>query len=120
MVRTIGSLWLSSTTVAGAWGQGNFDIGLGVISQEGVGATVFPDPGSTLDFPVRGWTFRERCGVFQNGTGCDIFTRCTFDVASQRKVETGEYYLIFDHSTTFGTAFTVSVLGTVRVLLLLQ
>ena len=118
-MRTIGNLWLASATVAGAWGYGYVDIGTGVISQEAVGATVFPDPNNVLDYPVRGWTFRERCGVFQNGTGTDVFTRCIIDTTAQRKLETGEYYIIMNHVMTIGTNFTVKVFGSLRVLLLL-
>ena len=119
VVRTIASLWLASSDVAGAWGYGKLDIGFGVISQESVGAVVFPDPGVPGDFPVRGWTFRERCGVFQNGANTDIFTRCVFDIASQRRVETGEYYMVTNWITVLGTNFGAKVMGSVRTLLLL-
>ena len=119
VVRTIGSLWLASDNAAAAWGTGKVDIGLGVISQEAVGASVWPDPNSSLDYPVRGWTFRERCGVFQNGVGTPIFTRCVFDTAAGRKLETGEYYLMATHEVHSGTSFVMRLFGSVRVLLLI-
>ena len=119
IVRTIARVGLAPTTVAGAWGVAVSDVGFGVISQESVGAAVFPDPSSALDFPTRGWTFRERCLVSQNGVGTVIGTNCVLDVAAQRKVETGEYYLIVDHATVLGTTFAIQVIGSVRALLLL-
>ena len=119
IVRTVASLWLASTTVAGAWGTGTLDLGMGIISQDSIAASVFPDPNDADDYPVRGWLFRERCGVFQNGTGTGIFTRCAFDVRSQRKLDTGQYYLVLNNATQDGTAFSVRTSGSVRTLVLL-
>ncbi len=119
ILRTVANLFIGSTVTAGAWGWGHTDIGLGVISQEAIGATAFPDPNSTSDYPVRGWTFRERCGVYQNGISTPILTSCRFDVSSQRKLDTGAYYLIANHVTIVGTAFATRLEGSVRTLVLM-
>ena len=119
IIRTVANLFMGSTQVAGAWGWGHCDIGLGVISQEAIGASVYPDPNSASDYPTRGWTFRERCGVAQNGVGTPILTPCRFDVSSQRRLDTGAYYLIVNHVVTLGTSFSVNVEGSVRTLVLM-
>ena len=119
IIRTIGDLSLGSTTTAGAWGTGAVDIGLGVISQEAIGASVFPDPKTASDYPVRGWLYRKRCGVFQNGVGTQILFACEFDVRSQRKLDTGAYYMVIDNNSIRGSAFTADVFGSIRTLVLM-
>ena len=119
IVRTIGRLFLGSATVAGAYGIGSVDIGLGVISQEAIGAGVFPDPNDADNYPVRGWLHKERIGVWQNGSGAPILANTRFDAKSQRKLDTGAFYLIVNHVLLVGTSFSCRVFGSVRTLILL-
>ena len=119
ITRVIGELWLASTSVAGAWGHGHLDIGLGVLSRELVAMGGYPDPNEETDLPVRGWMFRARCAVAQNGTGTLIHTRCVWDTRAQRKVDTGRFYIMYNHTMSFGTTFTCHVMGLVRTLVLL-
>ena len=119
IVRTIGNLWIHSQTVAGAWGVNIIDIACGVISQEAIAVGVFPDPDDADDYPTRGWTFRERCAGSQNGIGTPIFQSCKFDVASQRKLDTGSYFIIANNASVVGTSVTYRIFGSVRTLVLM-
>ena len=119
IVRTVTSLSLTSVSVAGAWGFQILDLGLGVISQEAIGAGIFPDPNDADDYPTRGWLYRERCGVSQNGTGASLLSYCVFDVRSQRKLDTGAYYMVVNNTPGVGTSFTTRVFGSVRTLVLM-
>ena len=92
---------------------------MGVISQESIAASVFPDPNTATDYPVRGWLFRHRCAVTQSSDDATPLTHCAFDIRSQRKLDTGQYYLVVDNDPLFGTSFSVEVFGLVRTLVLL-
>ena len=119
VTRVIGDLWLSSGTVAGAWGTQQVSIGIGVVSQEAFVANAIPDPNNNADYPVRGWIYRTCCGVAQNGTGTQVLYRCVFDIRSQRKLDSGELLLVINNDAGLGTSFTVQTFGSVRVLALL-
>jgi len=119
IVRTIGDLYMNSTTVADAWGVNMMDLGLGVISQEAIASVVFPDPNDADDYPVRGWLFRKRCAMFQNGVGTMIVQSCSFDVRSQRKLDTGQYFLIANNTALDGSTSTYRLFGSVRTLVLM-
>ncbi len=119
IVRTITELGMFSTTVGGAQGVQAIDIGLGVISQEAISAGIFPDPNATGDFPVRGWLFRKRCLVGQGVGGEPQLFACEFDIRSQRKLDTGQYFAIINNTGLKGTTFTTRVTGMVRTLVLL-
>ena len=120
ITRVIGELAFASTSTAGAYGSQIMDLGLGVISREGVVGGVFPDPDAQEDEPTRGWLYRTRCTAFQNGTGTPIWSpSCKFDIHAQRRVENGRFYLIFDALTLRGTAFSTDAYGIIRTLVLL-
>ncbi len=119
IIRTIGNLWLFSETVAGAWGVQLFDLGIGVISQEAVAASIYPDPNVASDYPVRGWIYRTRCVVAQNGSGAPVLIPCNFDLGSQRKLDTGVPTLVGNNDADVGTSFSVRVRGSIRTLVLL-
>ena len=72
LTRLIGELSLVSNSVAGAYGVQTLDIGVAIIDGDAFTAGAFPDPESAADEPPRGWIFRTRCGVAQNGTGTHI------------------------------------------------
>ena len=119
IVRTIGLLDIYSLTIGGAQGVQGVDMALGVISQEAIGASVFPDPNSAADYPVRGWLYRHRCLVNQSNAEGAPVTRCVWDVRSQRKLDTGSYYMIANNTAQNGTSFTVHLFGLVRTLVLM-
>jgi len=116
VTRLIGRVGFSSATVAGAWGVNVLDIGIGVVSQEGFAAGVVPDPSVANDEPVRGWLFRTRVVVSQNGAGGQVVHELHFDIRAQRKVETGELVIIMDNSAISGTSFTINAQGWIRTL----
>ncbi len=58
IIRTIISIHLASTTVAGAWGTQIIDMAIGIADRESFSASVLPDPNSDTDKPARGWMWR--------------------------------------------------------------
>ena len=119
IVRTIGLVDMYTVTVGGAQGVQGLDMGMGVISQEAIGAGVYPDPNDADDYPVRGWLYRHRCAVAQSSNDPTPLTHCVWDVRSQRKLDTGAYYLIANSTPLNGTTFTVELFGLVRTLVLM-
>ncbi len=119
LVRTIIDLELFSTTVAGAWGTQRIDLGVGIASQEAFAAGVLADPDVAGDQPSRGWIFRTRRMVSQNGIGGQILHHVHVDIKAGRKLDDGEAYIIMNSTADLGTAFTTRAVGIVRQLWLL-
>jgi len=116
VVRTIISLDILSTTVAGAWGVQEAALGIGVVSREAFAAGVFPDPVEATDKPTRGWLWRTHRAVSQNGTGTTIMTHIEGDFRGARKLDAGVLILIMNNTPLQGTVFTFLVRGLVRTL----
>ena len=119
LLRTIFDIQLYSITVAGAWGVVNVDLGFGVTSQEAFAADVLPDPNVNGDLPTRGWIYRTRCVVAQNGVGSQIIYPCKDDMRAKRKLYNGEAYVALVNTARAGTSFTVVIDGIVRQLWLM-
>ena len=119
LVRTIVTLQLMSTTVAGAWGVQVLDIGIGITSQEAFAAGVVADPLTSNDQPSRGWIYRTRKSVAQNGIGAVVIYEVHADIRAGRKLDDGECYLVVNNSSAFGTSFSVAQRGLIRQLWLL-
>jgi len=116
IVRLVIKLDPMSQTVAGAWGSQLFDIGIGIVSQDAFAASVFPDPNLSTDRPVRGWMWRTRQVVTQNGISTAIVHTLAADMRSARKIDTGELVIVANNTVHLGTAFTVECRGIVRAL----
>jgi len=119
LTRTIAEFGLISQTVAGAWGISIIDIGVALIEADALAVAVVPDPAVDRDEPGRGWIYRTRCVVAQNGIGTQIIYKCMFDMAGQRKIDSQRFALIIDHTASLGTAFNVQLIGIIRSLVLL-
>ena len=116
VVRTIVSLDIFSTTVAGVWGVQEIALGIGVISREAFAAGVFPDPVEANDKPTRGWLWRTHQAVSQNGSGGQVLVHIEGDFRGARKLDAGVLILIINNTPLQGTAFTVFTRGLVRTL----
>ena len=119
LTRVIAELAISSSAVAGAWGNGFTDIGIGMIERDALAAAAVPDPTSATEEPGRGWVWRTRCGISQNGAGAPVFTRCMFDIRAQRKIDSAAVAMLVQHTAGLGTSFGIHIVGIVRCLLLL-
>ena len=117
--RLIVDLYLMSSSVAGAFGASQSDMGIGVISREGVVGSVYPDPNAEEDQPINGWMYRTRAMSSQNGVGGPILTRVQADVRSMRKIDNGRFYLIVNHGNVMGTSYTLNLRGLIRTLVLM-
>jgi len=119
LVRTLLTLGIFSTTVAGAWGVQAVDIGIGITSQEAFAAGVVADPNTANDQPSRGWVYRTRRVPSQNGDATGIVTELHADIRASRKLDDGECFLVINNGTLIGTAFAVTITGIIRQLWLL-
>ena len=119
LVRTLITLDLFSETVAGAWGVQQLDIGIGITSQEAFAAGVVADPVTANDQPSRGWIYRTRVAVAQNGIGGQVLYTLRADIRASRKLDDGECYMVVDNTSERGTAFTAHMTGLIRQLWLL-
>jgi len=80
---------------------------------------VVADPNTAGDQPSRGWIYRSRILVSQNGVSTPISVMLQGDIRSGRKLDDGECYLVLNNTAELGTSFTVAVSGIVRQLWLL-
>ncbi len=117
LIRTILAIGLTSTTVAGVWGTQVVDMAIGIASQEAFNAGIVPDPNVGADKPARGWIYRVRKVVGQNGVGGTVVHEVSADIRGARKIENGEVYLIMTNANLAGTPFTVAVTGLERLLI---
>lgn len=117
LIRTIISIGLTSASIAGAYGVQVCDMAIGIASQEVFAAGVFPDPVTSTDKPPRGWVWRTRRVVTQNGIGSVVTHDIMADIRGARKIENGELYLLYNNSPVAGTPFSVDASMLVRVLM---
>ena len=94
-------------------------MGIGIASQEAFAAGSLPDPNASNDQPSRGWIYRNRMVVAQNGVGGPVVHQISRDIRSARKLDDGECYIVVDNDVDLGLAFNVQVVGLVRQLWLL-
>jgi len=118
IVRIVYELHLFSESIAGACGVNLVDIGMGVASQEAFNAGVLADPNAD-ERPTRGWMYRTRQVVWQNGVGTQIVQGWSGDLHSGRKLYDGEPYIIGVNTAQLGTTASYRLSGIVRLLLLL-
>jgi len=119
LVRTILELSFHSATVAGVWGTQRLSIGVGITSQEAFAAGVLADPNTAGDQPSRGWIYRNRIVVGQNGVGGPVVHQVSKDIRAMRKLDDGECFLTIANDAGLGTSFTCTVEGIIRQLWLL-
>ena len=116
IIRTIITLHVMSSTVAGAWGAHVVDLAIGITDREAFTAGVVPDPDSAVDKPARGWMWRTQMLVSQNGVSTPIVTTMHADVRGARKIDLGRAYLVVNSNLSAGTAFAVDIRGLIRTL----
>ena len=119
VTRIIGCLTLTGATEGAVTGDVMVDFGIGVASQEAFSAGAVSDPTDPSAQPLRGWLYR--CRQFARQTTeaghPDTAFVWTFDVKSQRKLDTGELFLVVEPNNIIGTSFNIRLIGTIRVLL---
>jgi len=120
LLRTLLHIWCYPTTIGGADGAQQIDLGIGVLSREAQIGGVFPDPDTPEDAPARGWVYRDQGPVFDN-TAAESFYGSPLefkaDIRAMRKLDqSGTVSIIVDNNPVSGTAFTVRVRALVRCL----
>jgi len=97
----------------------NVSMGIGMISEEAFVGGAFPDPNSQTEHPLTGWMWRWRGQVYENILAGGNH-RIDVDIRSQRKIGYGTPALIINYDLNGGADFSVSVLGLIRCLYLLE
>jgi len=97
--------------------RGMLSAGIGILSDEAVaGGAAIPLPGNEVQEPVTGWLWRQQYQVMENFTGG--LPRIELDLRAMRKLMYGSPQLILTNTPVSGTAFTLTVRGIVRMLVL--
>ena len=115
LVRTIVDMGLSASTVAGAFGVTQCQMGIGLATEPAIAAGVgsLPDPDLPGEHPGRDWIWVGYEGVFQNGVGVDPVRMVHLDLKSRRKIDQEQLVLIIAANSIIGTTFSVAVRGRV-------
>jgi len=121
VVRIIGRLTICPNSITNQIsGLTVVDFAIGVSSVEAFTASVLPDADQSVEAPPRGWLWTTRTICIQDRLNTEPASRFVdqieFDVRSMRKVDKGRLFLQMENNQASGTAFTVSVIGRVRVL----
>ena len=96
-------------------------IGFAVCSEEAFvsGLVGTPNPEQSQDFPERGWMYRARYVVIDNGFGVPTnIIVMDNNIRAQRKIDKGVLYLTIHNQTIRGSNFNVRLHGTLRLLCL--
>ena len=119
LVRMIIRLDVTANVLAGdSTDQQIVDMGIGMISAEGILATAYPDPDTAGDIPLTGWLWRTRGVVLELPQ--QAIWRIDLDMRAQRKVMYGSPVLIIDNNPGAGLTFTIQIIGLIRMLYLLE
>jgi len=94
-------------------GRQNVFMGIGIASQDAFLGSVTPDPETEADQPMGGWIYRCRHTVSARSAGG---LRIDADIRSQRKIQTGELYMVITNLADEGVAFTINIRCLTRTL----
>ena len=97
-------------------GVANVFMGIGIASQDAFLGSVVPDPETEGDQPMGGWVWRSRYTVHSEVSNNGLGVRVAEDIRSQRKMQTGELYMVVSNTADQGTTFTLAIRGLARCL----
>jgi len=95
------------------------DVAIGVCAVDAFSDSATPDIQVNQDRPPRGWLFRTRCIVMDDGANPGPPVKCMGDMRGKRKLDNGILYLKTRASSFSGTTFSVATGGIIRTLYLL-
>ena len=119
ITRLIGCLTFYADDAIEFSGDIALDMGIGVASQEAFTAGATSDVSDSAAVPVRGWLYRCR-QIITTGVSTAVphpLVRWNFDVRSQRRLDTGEPFVLLDPLVLAGTGSVTTVAGSIRMLL---
>ena len=116
VMRLLLCLYLAPNPLGAVNGIVVMNMGIEVVSQEGFGAGVVPDPGSATEFPLRGWLYRCQHAVLDDPTPGYPTPVIREDLHAMRRLDTGSVIMVLDAATVQGTAFNIRVMGLMRML----
>ena len=119
IVRTIIDLHMAPTLPGAVTGIQKVSLGIGIASLEAFTSGVVLDANAASEKPPRGWLFRTQCMVIDMPEGVSI-VKCVGDFRGKRKLDNGEPFIQIMNDPASGTSFTVTTVGIVRTLMLLD
>ena len=120
LVRTIVQLGGFEAAAPSAQGAQRIDVGIGLATKEAValGPTALPDPNVNTEQPIGDWIWRESWSVFRDNTNVVVPQIVGGDFRGGRKLAGGQLFMIITNANSYAAAFTVRILGMVRMLIL--
>ena len=106
------------TIIANESGDQMLDIGVGVASKEAFDAGALSEPESEQEHPMTGWVYRcrhvagNRADLGYNGR-IDVQR----DIRAQRKLDTGDLFMVTSNTALSGTASSMRMVFIIRCLL---
>ncbi len=118
-IRFIIHLFGLATVTSGAIGVQKVDFGIGLVSSDSLAASAVPDPLTNTARPVGGWLWRDTIPVLDDSTHSMPPIEIKYDIRTGRKMQGGELIMIVNNTPVSGTAFSVRLVGVIRILFLL-
>jgi len=120
LLRTIIHLDMAAAVRDSGEGDTIADVGIAVVSQEGLAAGVVPDPSVVGDHPTRPWVWRSRFRIYASAIDDQNVNvrEVDKDLRGRRKIENGTLVFITDAAANQGTAPAVQFVGIIRQLYL--
>ena len=116
ITRILLCLYIIANSHGAVDGVQTLDMGIGVASQEAFAAGILSNPNVATEFPLRGWLYRCRHVVIDDSTPGYPSPVVKEDLHAMRKLDTGQAFMVLVNTANQGTTFTISVIGTIRML----
>ncbi len=118
VVRTLVHLYFPETAGTAVTGAQKLLMGIQLASEDAFAAMAVPDPNNATEFPIGGWMYRDITVVTQTASRLHqkALQEMRLDLRSQRKLDRSEMIFSIENNASGGTAFSVDVVGLIRVL----
>ena len=116
IVRSLVSHFCAPTASPTAYGQNRLMSGAGIITGDAFAASAFPELGTSTDYPMRGWMWKQQTEVLMD-VDYMLTAHISGDFRSQRKLdEQTECFCLLANFAVFGSATSISVITLIRLL----
>ena len=116
VTRLLVCVALVPSPLGGVNGIQRIDMGIARTSREAREVGADPEPGDATDHPLGGWLYRCRFAVLDDPTPGYPTVLVREDLKAQRKIDRGTMTVFVASNTVQGTAFTIRIIGSVRML----
>ena len=119
IARILLCLTLTANPLGGVDGVVRVNIGVGVAFREAFNAGIVPDPETSPEEPQLGWLYRCTYAVVDDTVPGYPYPLIKEDLHAQRKLDSGNLYMVVMNRVGYGTSFNVQMIGIIRTLVLL-